>query len=146
MIKLGFCVEDFGPSQLSYSILKSCNDYLIKNNDISVYGFYENLHKPVFGPAFGIFSLAEVYGFDGILITTTAHQTYQTLKWPKPTKRIYYVNQLEWGNNIPYEYFASIFRSGVEIVTRSEDYAKLIRNGFNIDCKVNENFNLKEFV
>ena len=149
MLKIGVCVSNFGPSQLSYNFLKNANEMLKNRCDISVYGFYENLSRPLIGPSFGIFNMTEVYGFDGVLVTTTVQQTFQTLNFPRPSKRVFYVNDIEWvrHHGLSYEYYQHVFRSKIRKVARSEEHAYIIKNCFNIGhVDVNPNFNLEELL
>lgn len=145
MKKVGVCIQDLGPSQLAYDFIRNANQTLQNRYDLSIFAFYENLTRCVMGPSFGTFNLTEVFGFDGVLITTSLILTHQTLKFPRPSKRIYYVNDIEWGKGIPVEFCQSVFRSGVELVARCEDYAKLVENNFNVPCKVSD-FNVEKFI
>lgn len=146
MIKVGFVLNSFGPSQLAYECIKQCNLLLRERFDIAPYGFYENLGKNVVSPNFSLMNLTEAYGFDGILITTTAYQTFQTLNYPGPKKHIFYSYDLDWLHQKGQaEFYLQCYRNA-ESWTRNQVYSDLIKNNFNIESKVNPDFNLESFI
>lgn len=147
MIKLGIIVESFAPSQLGYTFVKQANELLVKRGDIAIYGFFENLTRPLINPNFALMNLTEVYGFDGTIVSTNAYQAYNIQNFVGPTRRILYAYDIDWRRNhgLPAEFFLDVFSKN-EVWTRSEDYKKIIDNNFNLDCKINEDFDLEKFL
>lgn len=149
MKKIGAVIQDFGPSQIAYEFLKSSNGLLSKRLDVSIYGFYENLTKAVMNPIFATMNFTEIFGFDGILITTSALQTHQSLQFPRPSKRIFYSWDIEWVRHkgIGFELQCEIYRNPkIEVWARNQNHASLIENNFNTKCKINENFDILKFL
>ena len=147
MHKIGIIVDSFSASQLTYTFLKQANSLLERRSDIAIYGFFENLNKPVTNPNFALMNLTEVYGFDGIVVATNCLQAYQILNYPGPKRKLLYAYDVDWkrNNGLPAEFFLETFKS-FEIWTRGEDYKRLIDSLFNVDSKVNETFDVEKFL
>jgi len=146
MIKIGVVLKDFGPSQLAYEFLSQTNKLLRERFDIAPYGFFENLGKPVISPNFSLMNLTEAYGFDGILITTSAYQTFQTINYPGPKRHIFYSYDLDFlSQKGQAEFYFQCYRN-TESWTRNQVYSDLVKNNFNIESKVNPDFNLESFI
>lgn len=148
MHKLGVVLENVGPTQVTYDFLKKGIELVSNRFDVSLFLFFENLSRPILPPPFAMMNFAEIYGFEGTLITTTAYQTYQTEKYIGPQRRIFYSYDVEWvrhRKNLPVEFYNQVYRN-TEVWARSEDHKKLIENCFNIEVKVNEDFNLEKFL
>lgn len=140
-MKLGFIIDNFGSSQLAYNLIKKLNEFLENRQDICIIGFFENLQRQVTLPNFCTMNVTETYGFDGTVVCTNPEQVQMIKRFPGPKRIIYYVHNLPW---IPYkglevEYFQDVFCDpSIEIQTRCEDYAALIKNNFGRDSTVNK--------
>lgn len=142
--KIGIVTHSLYNSQLSYTLIKECNELSQDiNYDIAV--FYEELAPPIIRPNFGIFNACEMYSFDGILIATTIPTALSVTRTVKSLKKIFYIWDLEWlrGQN-NYLYNLSCYQHPeLQLICPSDDYAKAIENYCNIQPKVLP-FNLKD--
>lgn len=146
-MKVGFCLKDFSLSQLAYYAIKMGND-LIKQ-DVSVIGFYEDLKVQCARNDFPLMHSFETYGYGGILVATSLGTAATVLNSFSAQRRLFYVWDLEW-LRLPYKQFGALHRiysnDSLELIARSDEHAKAIRNCFNREAEVIENFNIAQFL
>lgn len=142
-MKLGITLNNIGANQLSYYILQQLNSQIF--HDIDTIIFYSILHKPCLVPNVGVMHVSEIWGYDGVLIATDLTSAARVLRSPGPTKKYFYIWDLEWRINGPHEYsqLSQIYcNPKLEIITRSESHQSLIKNCWNRDSKICDNCNI----
>ena len=109
--------------------------------------FYEDLVKPCMIPSCAMLNISEVWHFDGTLISTDIPSTLSSIKANSPTKKIFYVWDLEWlrAYKQAYTYNIKAFMDyDVKIVCRSNSHA--LETSYFSNRKVDaviENFDLR---
>jgi hypothetical protein len=132
--KIGFIVDDLSSSQLSYEIISSINSFDTSfDQDFVV--FFENSSPMVIEPFFGVMNLQELWGFDGIAIATSVSSCLSLSNTQSPIKKFFYVWDLEWSRNrSSYDQGIQAFlKEDIDLIARSEDHAKAIKNYCNRD-------------
>jgi|LULF01.1.fsa_nt_gb hypothetical protein len=148
-LKMGFVVPDLIASQLSYYLIMNLNEQCATSkNDYVV--FFENVSSKVIDPHFAIMNTAELWTFDGTLISTTVSTTLTSINSMSPAKKYFYVWDLEWlremGKNFEYNIKAFI-SDEVELIARSEDHSAAIKNYCNRDViGIVDDFNINQFI
>lgn len=152
MLKLGFAVNSLAHSQLSYYLIREVNKFLGESNnaDVDIILFYEEIDVPKQMPITATMHINEMWGFNGVLVTTTVNTTLKAIKVPGPKLKLFYPYTLEWirPQTTIYNQFASAYLSDAfKIIARNEDHAQIIHNCFNrqIIGQV-EDFNLKQLM
>lgn len=132
--KLGFMIPNLGANQLAFYFIKKTNLLLSGKTDYDIIAFYENLHRNVCQPHFSVMQLGEAYNYAAPVVATNVVLADQLIRMPSPTKKIFYVWDLDWhrGNYRNYEFFARIYRHPeLTLVARSEYHKIAIENAWN---------------
>ncbi len=147
-MKLGFLVKDLWLSQMAYYLTMNMNGYkTIEGIDDAVV-FFEDVSQYSVSPLFSTMNSSEIWGFDGVLVSTCISTTLNSIAAIGPSQKIFYVWDLDWmRHNKNYEYNIQAFDPDVKIVARSKDHGVAIKNYCNREPNgyVN-NFNLQEFI
>lgn len=142
MAKIGFFVRSWESSQLAYELIKQGNRLV--NQGHSVIGFHECISAPCLNVGFPLLDVVDGFLFNGTVVATNLSTAAKLANYPGPTRKIFYVYNLEWlGKNWPTEVWDVYRDQRLELFTRSEDYSKLISNNFNRACGV---FNIEEIL
>lgn len=96
MNKLAFLVPDLGPSQLSFRLISQINSFAENHVGFDFCVLYESLQRPCLTMNFASMPIAEGWGFDGPVISTSLSTTRKMLGFPASPKKIFFVWDLEW--------------------------------------------------
>lgn len=133
MNKLGFLLPHLGSSQAAFYTINTAN-IMFGQPDIDITIFYKELFQPCSKPLCASMNAAEIWGFDGVLISTDIDTTLMSLNAVAPKRRLFYIWDLEWthaGKN-DFIYNMQAFRNPrVELVARSNSHAYVIDNYAN---------------
>lgn len=148
-MKIGFCLEDLGPSQLSYEFITNSNQILEKGITFDIIGFYEGVARPCIPINFATMQIAEAWGFDGILIATSLSTAQKVLKCPSASKKIFLVWDLEWlrTKNLNFRDLREVYANPkLTLVARGADHAKVIEDLWHKKCEVVNGFDLEKVI
>jgi len=150
MPKYGLLLENLLPSQETFYLLNHANHMMANNPDNCFYIFIDDILPPIFQPLCPIFNSTEIASFnDATIITTNISHTLQCLSLINNSKIKFYVRDLEWMRNST-DYFTNIKafnHHSVEVIARSYDHAKMIKNYSNINnIRVVKDYNLKDIL
>lgn len=145
-MKLGVLLDNLGPTQLAYYLIRNANALLAAEPLSDVLAFYEHLVKPCAPPHFATMQTSEVWGFDGVAVATSFATAQLLLHCPTPSKKLFYVWDIEWlrMKQKSYEGLAAVYRNpDLHLVARSGQHADLLARCWNreILC-VMEDFDL----
>lgn len=132
MKSIAAIVDNLGPSQMSFYLIKRFNN-LIKNVDYAPLCFYNNLTRPVITPFFGCANISSLSSFKGAAIATSIETAGLLLNTYNKMNRYLYVWDLEWLRHpIDFNGAMSIFRNPkIKIIARSDDHRRAIENYAN---------------
>lgn len=145
MNKLGIVLNNLGPSQLAYNLIKS-GDELVDSQSADLTLFFYEI-SPVCGlPLFAIMNLSEAYNYKGIVIATDLNSASRIQEFPGPSKKFYYVWDLEY-LRLPqrnYEELCGVYKK-LPLIVRSKQHEHFIGKiwGGNV-VGVCENANVNE--
>jgi hypothetical protein len=146
-MKVGILMSDFSCSQLSFYVIRNVNEACNTSPKNDYIGFFENLSGNVIEPSFCLMNMSEVWGFEGFLVATSASTALTLIKAVTPSKKYFYVWDLEWIRN-PHNYHTllAIYRHpSINLIARSETHAKAIENFCNKRVVgVMDDFNLSD--
>ena len=144
----GILVQNLGPSQLSYHVIKSANAYVNEGRGDAVC-FYRDLRRACLTPQIATMHIADCWGYEGALIATDRDTANLLRHVPSPQRRVFFVYDPEWTRPpfFPYEVNRAIYGDpSLEIVVRGLDHARLLRDAFNREVKVVGEFDLGEIL
>ena len=107
--KIGIIIDDLSASQLSYYVIKNINEYL-GSDDCDFVIFFENSSTSILQPEVGTMNINEIWGFDGILISTSVSTTLSMINTFAKAK-YFYVWDLEWlrGQKRQYKKYSDVY-------------------------------------
>ena len=149
-MKAGILLENLTPSQNVFFFVNCANQMMNESNKNCFIFFLDDILPSLIQPLCPTMNSNELSQFnDGVIVTTTIGHTLQALKQIHNSKIKLYMLDLEWLRK-PSDYFhnVEILRNPrVEVIARSYDHAKIIKNYANISTvKVVENDNLMEIL
>jgi hypothetical protein len=138
---VGVLVKDFGPSQLTYQLARGGQGV----GDIIA--FFENSSRHSFPLPFASMPIHEAFSYTGICIATNLSTALKLLSYPRPSKKYFYVWDLEWMRiaNRDYDKLASIYRNeSLQLIARSVSHAEIISKCWNVDkVEIMRDFDLR---
>lgn len=147
-MKLGFVVKDLWLSQMAFYLTMNLNqrNQVPEVDDVVI--FFEDVAQYSVSPLFATMNSSEIWGFDGILISTCISTTLNSVGAIGPQERYFYAWDLDWlRDNKNYDYNIKAFDPSINIIGRSEDHGKAIENYCNRKpCGYVQNFNLAQLV
>jgi hypothetical protein len=130
VIKIGVVLNDTLLNQQSFLIINQLNA-LVRNPDCDAVLFCENKTPTCIPPEVPIMNVADISKFDGLLIATNLNNAEMVMKCISPSKKIFYVWELEWlRGKQDFERNVATYRR-LPLVARSDDHAKAIFNYCN---------------
>lgn len=132
MLKLSAMVNDLGPSQKSFYLVKEFNK-LSKRKDISCTAFVLNIGASVTKALFSCSSVSFFSDYSGICIATTLEEANILLKSNNNCKKYLYLWDIEWIKTpLNYSEVCNILLDDrLKIISRSESHSAMIRNYCN---------------
>lgn len=143
MTKLGIMIEQLDFSQLGIKLTENVNQLLESDPSMDVIAFYENWAIAPLAPHFSLMMEREVWGFKGTLMSTTLKTTERMIRCPGPSKKIFYVWDLEW-LRLPFAQFEKLSEiychPSIELVARTSGHADLLTKVWKKPIAVMDNF------
>lgn len=143
--KIGVLVTNLTCSQLNFYCTDRLNKYISKGHR-DAFLFYEDLSPVAFVPNFAIMNLVECYSFNGVAIATNISTAAKLIEMPGPTKKYFYVYDLEHNKFVPrqsWEALISIYGNPhLNLITRSKSHQRIIKNCFNRDSILMDDFDI----
>jgi len=119
---------------------------LVKDNVDPIVFYREYFPLPI-TPLFAMMQELEVYGFFHPIIATSFETANRLLHTPGPTKKFFYVMDLEWlyMGTLVYEQLVNVYANeDIELIARSEEHFKLLTDCWKKPIAIIENFNYKD--
>lgn len=143
-MKLGVLVNNLGPSQLAFNIIKNVN----QSTGFDFIAFYENFLRPCIPMNFATMQIYEAWGYDGILIATKLSNAAQLVKFPLAKNKFFYVWDLEWlyAKEKYFRYLQGIYANPeLKLIARSQSHKDLIEDCWNVKVAgIVDDFNIKQ--
>ena len=132
MINIAAVIDNLGPSQKSFYLIKEFNKVL-SQKDICVSAFFKRTSVPVIPVMFSCKSISFLSGYHHIAIATTIDEAMILLKSNNNADKFLYLWNLEWLTYpSKYSVITNILRdSRLKIIARSESHHDMIYNFCN---------------
>ena len=129
MIKACIMLKKLDISQMGFYLCRSVNQILADTYNIDISIYYQNWGKPPIPPRFTMLMEREVFGLQGTVISTDIRTTQHLIRCPGPTKKFFYVWNLEWlaAQTINYMSLYDIYcNDKIELIARSKSHFDLL--------------------
>jgi|TARA_R110002012_G_scaffold260919_2_gene442694 hypothetical protein len=132
MMSVAALVDNLGPSQMSFYLIKRFNN-LIKSVNYAPVCFYNNLTRPVITPFFACMNIACLSTFNGVVLATSLETANTALQTCGKMDKYLYLWDLEWLRKpLDFDNVASVLRHpDLNIIARSEEHKRVIENYTN---------------
>jgi hypothetical protein len=149
-MRVGFLLEDFGVSQMAYEFIHNTNTYLKNHIGTDIIGFFENPVAPILQPNFALMNVNQAWYYDSYLVATSLSSLEKILKFPRVTRRYFYIYDLEWTRINPktWEWLSNFYQNPkIQIITRGKSYTETVESCWNQPVRATiENFNIEQFL
>ena len=133
-MKLGFALNNLGPSQLAFRLIGQTNELVTERPDVDVIAFYERLNVPCIRPSFASMPLCELYGHNGTVVATDLSTARFVANCAAPRQRFFLCWDLDW-LRIPRKEFRDLRAvygdERLTLLARSDDHARVLQNAWN---------------
>jgi hypothetical protein len=129
MKNIGILLNNLGPSQLAYYLIKNGNDF-VEDGDNDLVAFFYEVSPECIRPNFASMNLSEAYSYNGILVATDANSASRILEFPGSTHKFFYVWDLEWAKiqNKQFEDLATVYHNDrLPLIARSKTHFDIIK-------------------
>lgn len=146
-MKAGFVIQRLGSSQQAYKLADAANQ-LIMQDDMDIIVFHDEWDMLPIDTAFMMLQKQHMWSYEGILVATDIRSAEQVLKSPGPSKKYFYIWNLEWlylqsFNNAR---LANVYQNPkLELIVRSEYHADLVSKCWKTPSFIIEDFDKNEF-
>ena len=148
-MNVGLILPHVGPSQLAYYGINQCV-IAQEHTPFDYFVCFREEQPPCMPIRLACMNISELYGFNGIVISTDLESSSMMLSAINNTLKFFYVWDLEWlrPNKSNFLSNMNIYRNpNLELIAQSEDHAKAIENYCNRKPKlVVQNLNLTEII
>jgi len=145
--KFGFVLNNLGPLQSAYELIRSSNELLDKTDRYSITGFYHNLSPLVITPKFAVMTLFEAFSYTGRLIATDLNSGSRIQDYMGTTSKYLYPYDLEWIHrpNKQYEPLASVYNN-LPIIARSKTHYDIFKSVWKEPISIVENGDMSRLI
>jgi hypothetical protein len=150
--KIGFVLDNLGPNQLAYQLIKSGNILAEQSDKVDVVLFYRNFAPIVTPPSIAIFTVYDAFNYDGDLVVTNIQDAMSATRWPGPNRHniYWYLQNLEWlqlRNAMAYEEYAKVYLNPkLRLVCRSQDHYDIVNAVWRTPYAIVEDGNVNKFL
>lgn len=151
-MKVGIAASTLFHFQLTHNLFANVNILNAQSVDNDYYLFRETISPFPFAPNFPIMSLVDMWGFDGTVIATDIQTLDKLIECPCPTKKLFYVWNLEWifqGKPSINALEKFYLNKDVELIARSQTHFDVISSVWKKPIGIVEDFNheqLQQFI
>lgn len=130
---IGIILPSMEISQLAYEVITTINQEIMTSSPYDYRIFFEELSIQCVQPLCATMNVNEIWGYNGLLISTTLENTMYGLNLAGNVQRVFYIWDMEWlRNNKNYLQNLSILRHpSLMLISRSEHAAKELENYSN---------------
>ena len=137
-MKFGVMVHSLRACQQNYYLIQSLNE-MASDSGHDLIVFFEEPAVASAPVKFATMQAIEGYSFDGVLIATNFQLARKLARYPGPAHKIFFVWELEWMlmNGALHRDLRAVYcNPNLKLVTRSQEYAKIIEDVWNLPNKV----------
>ena len=145
MQSIAIVVDNLGLKDLSYFLIKEINNY---KQDLDIIVFNESPYLPPIKPQFAVLQISSLYSYEHTAIATSFKTALRLLSSPSPIRKLFYLWELDWMMGIyQFDQLLNLYNNPqLELLTRTEQQQQIVKNVWDKDSKVINNFNLEQLI
>lgn len=146
MNKIGVLLNNLGPSQLAYYLIKNGNTF-VENGTNDLVAFFYEIAPECMRPNFAIMNLSEAYNYNGILIATDVNSASRIIEFPGTVNRFFYVWDLEWVrfSKKQFEDMSVVYNNDrLPLIARSQTHYNLLKRIWKEPIGICEDANIEQ--
>lgn len=146
-MNIGLIIPNLSASQLAFEMITQANKLSFESDNEYIL-FPLTITQACVKPTVAVMNISEIYDFSGVLIATNLYSAAHLANAKNEARKIFYVWDLEYlRGNMNYVQNMLIYTDKrLELICRSHDHAKMIKNFCNREAKVVEDCNIKEMI
>lgn len=145
--KFGFLINKIDNSPLSKNLI-NCINILSLQPYIDIIIFRVEQTPMKIWPNCSIMNVSEVWGYDGICISTDIKTTEILIEAACPKEKYFYIWNLEWlyDSDVIYNKYNKIYNNkDIKLITRSDSHNKAITEAWQKPTTNWEDYNVQQF-
>lgn len=146
--RIGILVDKIDASQQSFYLIKNINK-ICEDPFLDIIVFYKEWILPPVTPHFAVMNEKQAWSYDAPIFATSLVTAEKLLSFPVPTKKFFYIWDLEWIDleNYSYNNVYNIYcNPGLELIARSDYHKEIIEKVWNRKVHaVIEDFNHEQY-
>ena len=150
MKQFGLLTYALDPSQQGVSFTLGLNRIVeTYNSRIDPIVFYKEYYQQIITPLFCMMQEVEMWNFPHTVISTTLENTTKLLSCPIPTKKLFYILNLEWlyEKNQNYELLRNIYNNkSIELIVKSQDHFNIVKSCWKKPIGIVEDIHFEKIV
>lgn len=95
-MNIGIILPDLSIGQLAFEAINQVNMEIWNGSKYDYTIFFENISPQCVQPMCGVMNISEIWGFNGLLVSTTLDNTIYSLQLRANVQRAFYLWDLEW--------------------------------------------------
>lgn len=148
-MNVGVLVSSLAASHMAFSLIRQGNRALRERAVDDLVAFYERPSRPCLEMVFAAMQENEAWSFDGVAIATSLATASRLSRCPRPSRRLFYVWDLEWLRLGAFDHAAvrSVYRDpSLRLVARGPDHVRLIENCWGVTAAVVPDFDFRQLL
>lgn len=146
-MKAGFVVQRLNGSQQAYKLCQTANA-MVMEDLVDIIVFHDEWDISPIDTAFMMLQKQHMWSYEGILVATDIRSAEQVLKSPGPSKKYFYLWNLEW-LYIPgftNARLSNVYQNpDLDLIVRSTYHADLVTKCWKKPVSIIEDFDKNEF-
>ncbi len=148
-MKAGILVDRLDSSQMGFNIVNSINHISDNMTNVDIIVFTREPSTPPITPLFAVMPETEVWGFNAPIISTSLETASILINVTGPTKKYFYVWDLEWMRleNFMHKDLSEIYNNeGIELISRSKRHSLITGKCWRHSSHTMSDFNHKDLM
>jgi hypothetical protein len=146
--QFGILIDYLGPTQQSLVITNGLNK-LVENAFVDPIVFYKDYYTPLIKPLFCMMQQVEAWNFPHTIIATNLDSAQLLLSCRIPTKKLFYMTNLEWLylNKQNYEILSAIYCNPlIDLLVRSEEHKRIVNSCWKMPIGIIDDNNFDQII
>ena len=146
--QFGVLTYSLDASQQAVLITHSLTALVAKKQCFSPIVFFNEYYQSIITPIFPMLQDVEMWSFQHPVIATNLETAKYLIHSPGPTKKLFYLMDLEWIylKQKDYRILSDIYNSSIQLIARSQEHYDLIKSCWKKPIAIIKDFNYNDII